>query len=69
VIVLRMSEAEQLRYRPATKGLLAWLHSDGVLLIPEDLHAVDGDDDAFMRELARAMTEPLGPDDGRGCFL
>lgn len=43
------------------RGLLAWLYSDGVLLIPDDLQPPDNGDDTFLRELEQALAQPLEP--------
>lgn len=59
MIVLRRARGE--RFRPTTRGLLGWLHSDGVLVIPADLRPPkDGEVDQLLLDLTRALAEPVG---------
>jgi hypothetical protein len=40
------------------RGLLAWLHGDGVLIIPDGVTSAAGGGD-FLRELEQAMGQPV----------
>lgn len=58
MIVIRRADVDG--FRPARRGLLGWLHSDGVLILPEDLSPPDGGGrDVFLEEFARALARPV----------
>jgi hypothetical protein len=54
MIVVRRERPDD--FRVASRGLLGWLHADGVLVIPADLRpAEDAVNDEFAAQLTAAL--------------